>query len=147
MNTLYLDFLATHLSLFSGVKDPLEADDWLRTNESKFGLLHRIRRLCTLLNSSEAQQEPSGHHTPLDYQLITKYNGVSSASPSVATIYRRALCTISCQSSSICNRGTAPSTSTSRSSTTSRSMGHIMLILTRRSSSSARGSPYNYRTV
>jgi hypothetical protein len=26
--------------LFSGGKDPLEADDWLHTTESKFSLLH-----------------------------------------------------------------------------------------------------------
>jgi hypothetical protein len=40
MNTSYLDFLVTHPPLFSGAKDPLEADDWLRTTESKFSLLH-----------------------------------------------------------------------------------------------------------
>jgi hypothetical protein len=36
----YSEFLSTHLPLFSGAKDPLEADDWLCTTESKFGLLH-----------------------------------------------------------------------------------------------------------
>jgi hypothetical protein len=40
MNTSYSEFLATHPPLFSGGKDPLEADDWLRTTESKFSLLH-----------------------------------------------------------------------------------------------------------
>jgi hypothetical protein len=40
MNTSYSEFLAAHPSLFSGGKDPLEADDWLRTTESKFSLLH-----------------------------------------------------------------------------------------------------------
>jgi hypothetical protein len=40
MNTSYSEFLATHPPLFSGEKDPLEADDWLRTTESKFSLLH-----------------------------------------------------------------------------------------------------------
>jgi hypothetical protein len=40
MNTSYSEFLATHPPLFSGGKDPLEADDWLRTIESKFSLLH-----------------------------------------------------------------------------------------------------------
>jgi hypothetical protein len=39
-NTSYSKFLVTHLPLFSGGKDPLEADDWLRTTESKFSLLH-----------------------------------------------------------------------------------------------------------
>jgi hypothetical protein len=36
----YLEFLSTHPPLFSGAKDLLEAGDWLRTTESKFGLLH-----------------------------------------------------------------------------------------------------------
>jgi hypothetical protein len=40
MNTSYSEFLVAHPSLFSGGKDPLEADDWLRTTESKFSLLH-----------------------------------------------------------------------------------------------------------
>jgi hypothetical protein len=36
----YSDFLATHPPLFANATDPLEADNWLRTMESKFGLLH-----------------------------------------------------------------------------------------------------------
>jgi hypothetical protein len=40
MNTSYSNFLATHPSVFSRAKDLLEADDWLHTTESKFGLLH-----------------------------------------------------------------------------------------------------------
>jgi hypothetical protein len=40
MNTSYSVFLVTHPPLFSGGKDPLEADDWLRTTKSKFSLLH-----------------------------------------------------------------------------------------------------------
>jgi hypothetical protein len=40
MNTSYSEYLATHPPLFSGGNDPLEADDWLRTTESKFSLLH-----------------------------------------------------------------------------------------------------------
>jgi hypothetical protein len=40
MNMSYSDFLVTHPPIFSGVKDPLEADDWLCTTESKFSLLH-----------------------------------------------------------------------------------------------------------
>jgi hypothetical protein len=48
MNTSYLEFLSTHLPLFSGAKDPLEANDWLCTIESKFGLLHCIEYQKTL---------------------------------------------------------------------------------------------------
>jgi hypothetical protein len=40
MNTSYSEFLVTHPPLFSRGKDPVEADDWLCTTESKFSLLH-----------------------------------------------------------------------------------------------------------
>jgi hypothetical protein len=36
----YSDFLATHPPVFADATDPLEVDSWLRTMESKFGLLH-----------------------------------------------------------------------------------------------------------
>jgi hypothetical protein len=36
----YSDFLATHPLVFADATDPLDADSWLRTTESKFGLLH-----------------------------------------------------------------------------------------------------------
>jgi hypothetical protein len=36
----YSDFLATHSPVFVDVTDPLEADSWLCTMESKYGLLH-----------------------------------------------------------------------------------------------------------
>jgi hypothetical protein len=38
----YLDFLATHPPAFADATNPLDADSWLRTTESKFGLLHYI---------------------------------------------------------------------------------------------------------
>jgi hypothetical protein len=36
----YSDFLATHPSVFADATNPLEADSWLRTMKTKFGLLH-----------------------------------------------------------------------------------------------------------
>jgi hypothetical protein len=36
----YSDILTTHPPVFTDVTDPLEADSWLRTTESKLGLLH-----------------------------------------------------------------------------------------------------------
>jgi hypothetical protein len=36
----YSDFLATRPPVFADAIAPLEADNWLRTTESKFGLLH-----------------------------------------------------------------------------------------------------------
>jgi hypothetical protein len=47
-DSLYLDFLATHLPVFSDVTDPLEADSWLHTTESKFRLLHYTEYQKTL---------------------------------------------------------------------------------------------------
>jgi hypothetical protein len=40
MNSSYSDFLATHPPVFAEPTDPLKADNWLRTIESKFGLQH-----------------------------------------------------------------------------------------------------------
>jgi hypothetical protein len=48
MTTSYSDFLATHPPVFSGAKDSLDADDWLRTIESKFALLHYTEYQKTL---------------------------------------------------------------------------------------------------
>jgi hypothetical protein len=36
----YSDFLATHPPVLADATDPLEADSWLHTMDSKFGLLH-----------------------------------------------------------------------------------------------------------
>jgi hypothetical protein len=36
----YSDFLVTHPPVFADVTDPLEAESWLHTTGSKFGLLH-----------------------------------------------------------------------------------------------------------
>jgi hypothetical protein len=40
VETYYTNFLATHPPTFAEAIDPLEADNWLRIIESKFGLLH-----------------------------------------------------------------------------------------------------------
>jgi hypothetical protein len=53
MNTSYSDFLATHPPLFSGAKNPLEADDLLHTTESKFGQLHYTEYQKTLYATQE----------------------------------------------------------------------------------------------
>jgi hypothetical protein len=86
----YSEFLSTHLPLFSGAKDPIEADDWLCTTESMFGLLHCIEYQKTLYAAQQlkAQQGPGGHHTSSHCQQITMCCGVSSAPLSVATTYQ-----------------------------------------------------------
>jgi hypothetical protein len=59
MNTSYSEFLATHPPLFSRGKDPLEADDWLRTTESKFSLLHYTEYQKTLY-AAQQLRGPAG---------------------------------------------------------------------------------------
>jgi hypothetical protein len=44
----YSDFLATHPPVFADAIDPLEADNWFCTTESKFGLLHYTEYQKTL---------------------------------------------------------------------------------------------------
>jgi hypothetical protein len=40
MDSLYSDFLVTHPPMFFEPTDPFEVENWLRTTESKFRLLH-----------------------------------------------------------------------------------------------------------
>jgi phage-related tail fiber protein len=51
--TTYGDFVATHLSLFSEVGEPLEADNWLHVIESKFGLLRYTKTQKTLIAAQQ----------------------------------------------------------------------------------------------
>jgi hypothetical protein len=90
MNMSYSEFLSTHPPLFSRAKDPLEANDWLRTRESKFGLLHYTEYQKTLY---AAQQGPGGHHTPPCCQQNIMCHGASSVPLSVATTCQLAQCT------------------------------------------------------
>jgi hypothetical protein len=53
MNTPYFNFLVTHPLVFSGANDPLDANDWLRTTESKFCLLHYIEYQKTLYTAQQ----------------------------------------------------------------------------------------------
>jgi hypothetical protein len=43
----YSDYLGTHPPVFADVTDHLEADSWLHTTESKFGLLHCTDSVCS----------------------------------------------------------------------------------------------------
>ncbi|WP_428776700.1 retrotransposon gag family protein, partial [Vibrio sp.] len=68
--------LATHPPLFSGGRDPLEADDWLRTIESKFSLLNYTEYQKTLYAAQQLRGPagawwasytaalPADHHVP-----------------------------------------------------------------------------------
>jgi hypothetical protein len=71
-----LDFLATHPPVFADATDPLEADSWLRTTESKFGLLNCTEYQKTLYAVQQLKGSagawwatytaalPSDHHVP-----------------------------------------------------------------------------------
>jgi hypothetical protein len=48
MNLSYSNFLMTHPPLFSEIMDPLEADNWLRTTNSMFELIHYMEYQKTL---------------------------------------------------------------------------------------------------
>jgi hypothetical protein len=76
INTSYSEFLVTHPPLFSGGKDPLEADNWLCTTESKFSLLHCTEYQKTLYAAQQLRGPagawwasytatlPADHHVP-----------------------------------------------------------------------------------
>jgi hypothetical protein len=59
MNMSYSEFLVPHPPLFSGGKDPLEADDCLRPTESKFSLLHCTEYQKTLY-AAQQLRGPAG---------------------------------------------------------------------------------------
>jgi hypothetical protein len=75
-NSSYSYFLATHQPVFADATDPLEADSWLRTTESKFGLLHCIEYQKTLYTAQQLRGTarawwasysaalPVDHHVP-----------------------------------------------------------------------------------
>jgi hypothetical protein len=59
MNMSYSKFLATHMPLFSGGKNLLEADDWSHTTESKFSPLHCTEYQKTLY-AAQQLRGPAG---------------------------------------------------------------------------------------
>jgi hypothetical protein len=73
---LYLDFLATHLPIFADATDPLEADSYLCTTESMYGLLHcteyqktlyavqQLRGAAGAWWASYIATLPNDHHVP-----------------------------------------------------------------------------------
>jgi hypothetical protein len=72
----YSDFLATHPPVFADAIDPLKADSWLYTTESKFGLLHCTEYQKTLYAAQQLRGTarawwasyistlPVDHHVP-----------------------------------------------------------------------------------
>jgi hypothetical protein len=74
MNTSCSKFLSTHPPLFSGVKDPLEAGDWLRTTKSKFGLLHCTEYQKTLYAAQQLRGSVGAWWASYTSALPAKYH-------------------------------------------------------------------------
>jgi hypothetical protein len=72
----YSNFLATHPPVFANATNPLEADNWLLTTESKFGLIHCTEYQKTLYAARQLRGAagawwasyittlPDDHHVP-----------------------------------------------------------------------------------
>jgi hypothetical protein len=75
-DSLHSDFMATHPPIFAVATNTLEADSWLRTTESKFGLLHCTKYKKTLYTVQQLRGTagawwasyiatlPDDHHVP-----------------------------------------------------------------------------------
>jgi hypothetical protein len=74
MNMSYLEFLSTHPPLFSRAKDPLEANDWLHTRESKFGLLHYTEYQKTLYATQQLRGSAGAWWASYTTVLPAKYH-------------------------------------------------------------------------
>jgi hypothetical protein len=81
----YLDFLATYPSVFADGIDPSEADSWLCTTKSKFGLLHCTEYQKTIYDVQ--QLEHGGLPTSPPYLMITMFHGENSVLHSVHITY------------------------------------------------------------
>jgi hypothetical protein len=94
--TTYSDFIATHLPLFTKVGEPHEADQWLHTIESKFGLLRCMEVQMTLFAMQQLCGDASAwwaNYTvtrPVYYQLRwTKFYSAFHAHYIPASMMRR----------------------------------------------------------
>jgi hypothetical protein len=109
----YVEFLTTQLPTFAKASEPLEANHWLCTMESK---LPRTRRHSLQPSSCWAML---GHGGPISPPLVllTKCNGPSSVKLSVRNISKQALWWESTESSWIYNSATDQCTPTPSCST------------------------------
>jgi hypothetical protein len=87
----YSDFLVTHPPVFADAIEPLEADSWLQTMESKFGLLHYTEYQKTMYAAQQLRgtARACGLPTSSPYLLITMFYGVNSMLPSMNITYPR----------------------------------------------------------
>jgi hypothetical protein len=80
----YSDFLATHSPIFADATDPLEADSWFHTTESKFLLLHYTEYQKNLYAVQQLRGSAGAWWASYiaALSLITMSHGVSSVLPS-----------------------------------------------------------------
>jgi hypothetical protein len=78
----------THQFL-ANATDPLAADSWLYTTESKFGLLHYTEYQKTLYATQQLRGTAGAWWTSYiaPYMMITLFHGVNSVLPFVHTTY------------------------------------------------------------
>jgi hypothetical protein len=86
--TTYSDFTATHPPLFTEAGEPLEADQWLRVMDSKFGLLHYTEVQKTLFTAQQLWGDASAwwaNYIATQAPRTTKCRGLSSVTLSTLT--------------------------------------------------------------
>jgi hypothetical protein len=149
MNTSYSNFLTTHPPILFGEKDPLDADDWLCTTESKFSLLHCIEYQKTLYVTQQLRGPIGEWWASFIAALLADHHVAwDESSHSAVTTCQRALCAVSWLGSSSYTRGTILCMTTLRSLTTWHSMvGTMLTAMLRRLSSIARASIFSCRTA
>jgi hypothetical protein len=88
--TSYMDFSETRPPLFVKAEDPLEADEWIRVIEQKFGLLRCMEIQKPLFATQQLRGPAStwwGKILLSFNQFVIKSRGMSSSWPSESTIY------------------------------------------------------------
>jgi hypothetical protein len=87
----YKEFLDTQPLVFTRAEDLLEAEDWLRTIEQKFGLIHcdGVQKTQFAAQQPRVKLEPGGQNIVRPSQRDIKFLGLSSVRPFRHIIFRR----------------------------------------------------------
>jgi hypothetical protein len=87
----YKEFLDTQPLVFTRAEDLLEAEDWLRTIEQKFGLIHcdGVQKTQFAAQQPRVKLEPGGQNIVRPSLRDIKFLGLSSVRPFRHIIFRR----------------------------------------------------------
>jgi hypothetical protein len=129
-DSFYTEFLATRRPVFVDATDPLEADNWLHTTESMFGLLHYIEYQKTLYGAQQLRGSATSWWATYTAALPTNHHVLwgESVLLSVLITYLWVCSIASLKNFWILSRGTIPCLTTPGSSTPWLNMAHIMSI-------------------